>query len=121
MPAVHVRSLAPPGGTAQIDRALRGIATDVADTIGGEPAGTWCTFTAVDRMSIGTDLVHGEGRIVYLDMWIRPRGSEDDGRALTAACLAASREFEVPAEDVWGTLRMVEPGRVFAGGGLLED
>ncbi|MEO8476904.1 MAG: hypothetical protein ABI572_07610 [Actinomycetota bacterium] len=120
MPAVHVRALAPAGGAAQIDRALRAIATDVAATIGGEPAGTWCTFTAVDRMSIGTDLVHGEGGIVYLDVWIRPRRDEDDGRALVAACLAASRELEVPVEDVWGTLRTVEAGRVFAGGGLLE-
>jgi hypothetical protein len=121
MPAIHVRALAPAGGTAQVDRALRAIATDVADAIGGEPPGTWSTFTAIDRMTIGTQVMSGEGRIVYLDMWIRSRGPEADGRALAAACRAAARELEVPVEDVWGTLRTVEAGRVFAGGGLLED
>lgn len=121
MPAIHVRALAPGGGTAQVDRALRAIATEVADAIGGEPSGTWCTFTALDRMAIGTEVVNGEGRIVYVDVWIRSRGAAIDGRALTAACLAAARELEVPPEDVWGTLREVASGHVFAGGALLED
>ena len=121
MPAIHVRALSPAGGTAQIDRTLRAIATEVAGAIGGEPSGAWCTFTAIDRMTIGTQVMSGEGRIVYLDMWIRSRGPEADGRALAAACRAAARELEVPVEDVWGTLRTVEAGRVFAGGGLLED
>lgn len=121
MPAIHVRALPPSGGTAQVDRVLRAIATNVADTIGGEPSGTWCTFSALDRMSIGTQVTSGEGRIVYVDVWIRSRGAEVDGRALTAACLAAARELQVPPEDVWGTLREVEAGRVFAGGALIED
>jgi hypothetical protein len=121
MPAIHVRALPPAGGTAQVDRALHAIATDVADAVGGQPSGTWCTFTALDRMAIGTQVVSGEGRIVYVDVWIRSRGPEVDGRALTAACLAAARELEVPPEDVWGTLREVEAGHVFAGGALIED
>jgi len=121
MPAIHVRGLAPTGGRAQVDQALAAIAVDVAAAIGGEPRGTWCTFTIVDRMTIGSDVVEGEGRIVYLDMWIRSRGVEIDGRALTAACHAAARELGVPVEDVWGTLRLVEPGHVFAGGALIED
>jgi len=121
MPAIHVRALPPVGGAVQVDRALHAIATDVADAIGGQPSGTWCTFTAIDRMAIGTQAVSGEGRIVYVDVWIRSRGPEADGRALTAACLAAARELEVPPEDVWGTLREVEAGHVFAGGALIED
>jgi hypothetical protein len=121
MPAIHVRGLAPTGGRAQVDQTLRAIATDVAAAIGGEPSGTWCSFTAVDRMSIGTRVLGGEDRIVYLDLWIRSRGAELDGGALTAACLAAARELEVPPEDVWGTLHRVEPGQVFAGGALIED
>jgi len=121
MPAIHVRALPPAGGTAQVDRTLRAIATDVADVIGGEASGTWCTFNALDRMAIGTQVVSGEGRIVYVDVWIRSRGSVVDGQALPAACLAAARELEVSPEDVWGTLREVEAGRVFAGGALIED
>jgi hypothetical protein len=121
MPAIHVRGLHPAGGSAQVDRALHAIATDVAAAIGGEPSGTWCTFVAIDRMSIGTDVVEGDGRIVYLDLWTRSRGADTDGRALVAACEAAARELDVPAEDVWGTLRLVEPGRVFAGGALLRE
>jgi hypothetical protein len=121
MPAIHVRGLAPTGGRAQVDRALAAIAVDVAAAIGGEPSGTWCTFTVVDRMSLGTRVVEGDDRIVYLDLWMRSRGEPVDGRALTAACLAVARELEVPPEDVWGTLREVAPGHVFAGGALVED
>jgi hypothetical protein len=120
MPVIHVRALPPSGGVAQVDRALQAIATDVAEAIGGEPSGTWCTFNPVERMTAGTHAVLGEGRIVYLDLWLRSRGAELDGRSLTAACLAAARGFEVPLEDIWGTLRPVEPGHVFAGGSLIE-
>ena len=121
MPAIHVRALAPAGGTAQVDQALAAIAVDVAAAIGGEPSGTWCTFVVVDRMSIGTRVLGGEDRIVYVDLWIRSRGAEVDRAALTAACRAAARTLDVPVEDVWGTLQRVEPGHVFAGGALVED
>lgn len=121
MPAIHVRGLAPTGGRGQVDQTLASIAVDVAAAIDGEPSGTWCTFTVVDRMSIGTRVVEGEDRIVYLDLWIRSRGAEVDGAALTAACLAAARGLEVPPEDVWGTLHQVRPGQVFAGGSLIDD
>lgn len=121
MPTVHVRSVTPPGGADRIDETLRAIARDVAATLEGDPSGTWCTFTAVDRASLGERIVHDEGRIVYLDMWLRPRGTDVDGAALVAACRAAATGLGVPIEDVWATLRPVEPGRVFAGGALIED
>jgi hypothetical protein len=121
MPVVHLRSLRPSGGDAQIDETLRGIARDVAEVLGGDPDGTWCTFTVVNRMSIGDRIVEHDGRIVYLDLWIRSRGDATDRAALEAACGAAARGLEVPIEDVWATLRLVEPDRVFAGGGVVEE
>lgn len=121
MPVVHVRALQPPGGGEQVDRALRGIAVDVSQALDADPDGTWCTFAALDSQSIGEEVVGLDRQIVYLDLWIRSRGPELDGQVLAAACVAAARELMVPPEDVWGTLRHVEPGRVFAGGGSIED
>ena len=121
VPAVHLKSLSPPRGGRQIDETLRAIAREVAASTGGEPPGTWCTFTAVDRMSIGEDITTDAGRIVYLDMWIRSRGADVDRDALRAACGAAASGLDVPLEDVWATLRHVQPGFVFAGGGLIEE
>jgi len=121
MPVVHVRALQALGGTEQVGRALRGIAADVSHVLDADPGGTWCTFTALDRQSIGEEVVGLERQIVYLDLWIRSRGPELDGRVLAVACGAVARELGVPPEDVWGTLRHVEAGRVFAGGGSMED
>lgn len=118
---MHVRALQPLGGGEQVDRALRGVAVDVSAVLGADPGDTWCTFTALDRQSIGDEVVGLDRQILYLDLWIRSRGPELDGRVLAAACVAAARELGVPPEDVWGTLRQVEPGRVFAGGGSIED
>lgn len=120
MPVLHVRALQPLGGGEQVDRALRAIAVDVSAVLDADPGGTWCTFTALDRQSIGEEVVGPDRQIVYLDLWIRSRGPELDSRALAAACGAAARDLEVAPEDVWGTLRHVEPGRVFAGGGPIE-
>jgi hypothetical protein len=121
MPVIHVRALAPAGGEPQIDRTLRAIAADVAGVLEAEPSGTWCTFTSIDRMTIGTDVVTSQGRIVYVDVWIRSRGPATDGAVLSAACRAAAGGLEVPVEDAWGTLRAVEPGAVFAGGSLIDE
>lgn len=120
MPAVHIRSVAPPGGADRIDETLRAIAREVASVLGGDPSGTWCTFTAVDRSSIGERIVEDDGRIVFVDVWLRPRGTDVDRAALVAACRAAAAGMGVPIEDVWATLRPVEPGRVFAGGAVIE-
>lgn len=121
MPVVHVRSLAPVGGDERVDAALTTVARAVASALGAEPSGTWCTFSATDRMAIGERVVTGEGRIVYLDLWMRSRGAETDRAALVAASRAAAEGFGVSHEDVWATLRLVEPGRVVAGGELVED
>ena len=120
MPVVHLRSVRPPGGDEQIDETMRGIAREVAAALGDDPKGTWCTFTVVDRMSIGEQIVEHGGRIVYLDLWLRSRGGESDRAALEAACRAAARGLDVPIEDVWASLRLVESDRAFAGGALIE-
>jgi len=120
VPAIHLRSLPPVDGDAQIDETLRAIGRDVAEVLGDDPDGTWCTFTRVDRMSIGERIVEHDGRIAYLDLWIRSRGEATDRAALEAACRAAAKGLRLPIEDVWATLRHVEPGRVFAGGGVIE-
>jgi hypothetical protein len=86
MPVIHVRGLRPDGGTEQADAALRLIAREVAAALGEEPRSTWCTFTAVTRMSLGERIVEQADRIVYLDMWIRPRDPAVRRQALEAAC-----------------------------------
>jgi hypothetical protein len=120
MPVVHVRASAIDRGAAA--SALAGIARDVAAAVPCEERGVWCTFTPADVQTVGPDVREGAGRIVYLDVWIRPREDVAAGsRGLEAACRAAAIGFGVPVEDVWGTLRPVEARRVFAGGSLVED
>jgi hypothetical protein len=116
MPAIHVRAN-PHDDPAP---ALGAIAVAVAAAVPCEVAGVWCTFSPLGAQTVGTDPRPGEGAIVYVDVWIRPR--DDDAaaaRALETACRAAAAGFGVPVEDVWGTLRPVEPGMVFAGGALI--
>jgi hypothetical protein len=120
MPVVHVRGSAIDRGAAAA--ALADIARDVAAAVPCEERGVWCTFTAADVQTIGHDVRDDAGRIVYVDVWIRPREDGAAGsRGLEAACRAAAVGFGVPVEDVWGTLRPVEPMQVFAGGALVED
>ena len=119
MPVIHLRGLAPAGGSAPIEAALTGIADAVHGVVGGDPGDTWCTFTAVDAMSIGTRIVTGDGQILYLDCTISPRGAEVESAVLAAACRAAAAGFAVPIADVWGTLRLVDADRTFAGGAPL--
>lgn len=120
MPVIHVRA-----GAADRERApaaLAAIARDVAEAVPCDVGGVWCTFQELDVQTVGASLRDGEGRIVYVDVWISPR--DDPGaatRALTAACDATAAGLGIPVQDIWGTLRMVEPGRVFAGGALVED
>jgi hypothetical protein len=120
MPAVHVRSTATDRDRAPA--ALAEIARVVAAAVPCQVDGVWCTFTAIDTQAIGERTTDHQGRIVYVDVWIRPRDGDPaaDGRALEAACRSAATAFGVPVEDVWGTLRRVEPGRVFAGGALVD-
>lgn len=120
MPVIHVR-------TTRLDHdrpaeILADTARAVADAVPCELDGVWSTFTPVDVQTVGAAVRGAEGRIVYVDVWIRPR-SEDEGaaiRALSVACAAIASGFAVPLEDVWGTLRPVEPNRVFAGGSLID-
>ncbi|HEX6843803.1 MAG TPA: hypothetical protein VF235_01695 [Actinomycetota bacterium] len=121
MPVVHVRGVAVDRSSAP--SALVAIAGEVAAAVPCAVNGVWCTFTATDVQTVGAEVRDGEGRIVYVDVWIRPREEDPEAsaRALEAACRATAAGFGVPVEDVWGTLRPVEPRRVFAGGAPVED
>src|SRR5262245_58278430 len=119
MPTVHVRANASDREAAA--HTLARVTRDVAAAAGIEEGNVWCTFTAVDVQTVGGEVREDSGRIAYVDVWIRPRDDPDAmTRALEAACRAAADGLGVPVEDVWGTLRPVEPRRVFAGGGLLD-
>jgi hypothetical protein len=54
-------------------------------------------------------------------MWIRPRDPAVRRQALEAACRAAARGLDVPIEDVWAALHLVEAGHVFAGGTVVSE
>jgi len=121
VPVVHVRG-------SEVDRAAAAaalvvVAHEVAEAVPCDVASVWCTFTGLGVQTIGDRVMDGVGRILYVDVWIRPRPGDLRAapRALEAACGAAAAAFGVPAEDVWGTLRPVVGGRVFAGGALIED
>lgn len=120
MPVVHVRANAVDRPSASA--ALAAITEAVASAVPCAPDAVWCTFTAVETQTIGGAARDDEGRIVYVDVWIRPRADDVSiTRALEAACTAAAAGLGVPVDDVWGTLRPVEPLRVFAGGSLIDD
>lgn len=120
MPVVHVRASRTDGEAAE--EVLVRIAEAVAEATPCDLESVWCTFVSVDAQTLGDRVVEDEGRIVYVDVWIRPR---DDAsavvRALEAACRSAAAGFGLPVEDVWGTLRPVEARRVFAGGALIDE
>jgi hypothetical protein len=119
MPVVHVRALPPAAGGVEF--ALAGIAEGVAAAVPCDVSHIWCTFSAIGVETLGTTVVGEHGAIVYLTLQMRAReDGASAGRALEAACRAAARGFAVPVEDVWGTFEPVEPGRTFAGGGLIE-
>lgn len=121
MPTIHVRGTEADRAAARV--ALPALARAIAAAVPCTVDGVWCTFAVVDHQTIGERATPVDGRILYLDVWIRPRPDDEaaTSRALEAACRAAAEGFGVSLEDVWGTLRPVEPGRVFAGGGLIED
>lgn len=101
--------------------ALARVTLRVAEEVPCERAGVWCTFQELAAETVGGRAVDGDGRIVYVDVWMRPRDDVDaPGRALSAACHAVAEGLGVPLEDVWGALHDVEPGRVFAGGELIR-
>lgn len=120
MPVVHLRSLAIDAGAA--DSALPAIAAAVAAAAPCEPDDVWCTFQLLQSQTIGELGIAGTSRIAYVDVWMRPRPEDERAclRALEAACRAAATVLGIPVEDVWGALHPVEPGRVFAGGALLD-
>ena len=119
MPVVHVRA-APIDENASAS-ALASIARAVAVAVPCEVGGVWTTFTPVVQ-TVGEEPRPGPGRIVYVELWLRPR--EDPStpiRALAAACRAAAEGFGVPLEDVWGIVRDVGAGRAMAGGAPVAD
>jgi hypothetical protein len=96
------------------------IAHRVADAVPCDLDRIWCTFQQLTAETIGERAIEAEGRIVYVDLWLRERDDPTaSARALVAACSAAADGFGIPQEDVWGTVRDVVAGRVFAGGDLL--
>jgi hypothetical protein len=107
MPVIHLRATSRPG----VAEAIRDVRTAVADVLGEDPSGTWCTFLPLEA---------AEPEIVYVDVWISSRGADVDGRVLEAACRAAAGGLRADVADVWGTVRHVEPGRIFAGGGMIQ-
>jgi len=119
MPVVHVRALE--SDVAAMTAALPAIAAAVASAVPCALDDVWCTMQPLAAETIGERRIDREGRIVYVDVWLRPRGDADaPGRALQAACVAAAGSLGVPLEDVWGALHRVEPGSTFAGGALVE-
>lgn len=115
MPVIHVRSEEADRAAAPV--VLVEVARAVAGAVPCDVDGVWCTFSVLEVGTLGERVVEGGGRIVYVDLWMRERDdAAASGRALEAACRAAAAGFGVPVEDVWGCLRPVEPGRVFAGG-----
>lgn len=120
MPVVHVRGTEADRPSAA--SALPAVAREVAAAVPCAVEGVWCTFALLDLQTVGEEPRAEAGRIVYVDVWMRARASDDEaaGRALEAACRAVAAGFGVPLEDVWGTLRPVEAGRVFAGGAFVE-
>ncbi|MEZ5096715.1 MAG: hypothetical protein R2731_11725 [Nocardioides sp.] len=118
MPVVHIRALRTL--ETDVDIVLTTTADAVARALDADPHGTWCTFAPLFGESLGTELVD-YGGIAYVDVWLRARDEAQERAVLVAACRAVAGALGIPVEDVWGTLRRVEPGQVFAGGGLVED
>jgi hypothetical protein len=119
VPVVHVRGLV--ADAERSAEALLLIARRVADAVPCDLDRTWCTFQELGAETIGGRMVDAEGRILYVDLWLRERDdAEASSRGLAAACPAAAEGFAVPVEDVWGTVRLVESGRVFGGGQLFS-
>jgi hypothetical protein len=121
MPVVHVRAL-PPG--RPVAAGLVEVARAVAAAVPCDLGSVWCTFQELAAQAVGDRVPaagEGVGQIAYVDVWQRDRPADPGAAAgaLEAACRATAAWLGLPVEDVWGALHPVEPGRVFAGGGLV--
>jgi hypothetical protein len=116
---VHVRSST--DDHALVEATLLRVGAEVAAAVPCEIGDVWCTWSPLGVQTVGATVPEGPG-IVYVDVWIRGRAdAAATTRALEAACRASAEGLGVDLEDVWGTLRMVEPGQVFAGGSPIGD
>lgn len=111
MPVVHVRGTFRHASVGQ----LASVAEAIAAAAGCSSGDVWATYQQLNPVTAGTR----SQNILYVDLLAQPRDGAVLQNALAAAARAASSSFQVPLEDVWAHLTVLEPRQVFAGGGLI--
>jgi phenylpyruvate tautomerase PptA (4-oxalocrotonate tautomerase family) len=118
MPIVHVNGL--DGRDVQTaNHALQHVAAAVADAADCPIEEVWCTLRRVDAMTVGERSIEWDGRIVYVDVFLRPRGEDASKRILERCSAAVAEAFDVPLVDVWARIVELPSGSVYAGGRLI--
>lgn len=119
MPVVIVRSLRP-SEAMRIDRMLAAVVEGVSDALACSPGDVWVYWVEVGAVRLGQTAVAYAGHCPVVSIRARRGRSEEEIAAgLAAAARAVSGAMGVPIEDVWVHWEELDPGRVFAGGGVL--
>jgi phenylpyruvate tautomerase PptA (4-oxalocrotonate tautomerase family) len=118
MPVVHVQAIE---GRApdEIDRALVGIAEEVAAAASCPVQTVWCTFDPLPAVAIGTHKARPGHEVVFVNIEMRSRGAEVAAEVLRRTAAGTAAGFGVDVEDVWVRLSEVTPGSVITGGEIV--
>ncbi len=120
MPVVTLHCLPPPDAESDaVERALQGIVQAVGEALKADPDGTWAHWVPMVAVFQGLERVGYRGHCPVVTIRGRARDDASVAAVLAAVAAAVSTALELPIEDVWVHWLEVEPGRAFAGGGLV--
>ena len=117
MPIVVVTALA--ADSPVVDRLLVRLAEQVAEAISCEVGDVWSSFVPASAQRIGARVAAPGEQCPIVVVRGRARGADRVAAGMAAAARVTGEELGVPMEDVWVQWVDVEPGRAFAGGGLI--
>jgi hypothetical protein len=117
MPIVMVTAL--PADPPVVERLLVGLAEQVAEAVSCQVGDVWCSFVPAAAQGIGDRVARSDRQCPVVVIRGRARDADRVAAGMAAAARVTSAELGVPFEDVWIQWVDVEPGRAFAGGGVI--
>lgn len=118
MPVITIHA-PPPSDPTAVERCLAASTAALSAALQQDPRGTWAQWVDVRAMQVGTESRECRGHCPQVV--IRARAGRHGGvlqAGLKATAEAVATALDVPLEDVWVHWVEMQPGRVFAGGGV---
>ncbi len=118
MPVVTVHTL-PPADPAALDRLRARVPTRLSAALGQAPRTVWLHVVTSEVMAVGPEARPFDGHCPQVVVRARAgRAGAAIQAGLRATAEAVAEALAVPLEDVWVHWVEIQPGRVFAGGGV---